>query len=177
MLSFTSFSGLSFADPNRLASIDASLQKAFPNIGHISSSDLAAILTGSENVILVDVRSEKEFAVSRLPNAVRISPRAKSEEVIDQLVALARGKHIVFYCSVGVRSSKLADRSRTALKDVGAEEIYNLSGGIFRWHNEGRLLNNEIGPTQFVHPFDRSWGKLLSHPEFISRLPVGPDGK
>lgn len=165
------------ADPSRLDELAKSLASEFPDIGQISTDELARRLSGSNDVILIDVRSRGEFAVSHIPFAVRIRPGATSQNVVDRLNASVTGRHVIFYCSVGVRSSRLADRSRADLMRLGAEGVYNLSGGLFAWHNEERSVENMKGPTQFIHPFDRTWGKLLSHPEFISRHPVDSDGK
>jgi hypothetical protein len=61
---------------------------------------------------------------------------------------------------VGVRSSRLAERSREWLRRHGAASVSNLRGGIFRWHGERRPLVDARGPTEALHGFDRHWRRL-----------------
>ncbi len=71
-------------------------------------------------------------------------------------------KKIIFYCSVGVRSSKMANRLMQLLKSSGASSVYNLEGGIFAYANNGNSLSNKAGATKFVHPYNSRWGQLLN---------------
>jgi hypothetical protein len=49
---------------------------------------------------------------------------------------------------------------RRAMQEAPPKAIFNLRGGIFRWHAEGRPL--AFGPgASGVHPFSRDWGQLL----------------
>ena len=44
---------------------------------------------------------------------------------------------------------------------AGFEHVYNLEGGIFQWANEGRALYRAGEPAEKVHPYNRTWGRLL----------------
>ena len=90
----------------------------------------------------------------------------------DALADAAKGKTVVFYCSVGVRSSKLAARLQKALTARGAKAVYNLQAGIFNWHNEHRPLTTGSAPTSFVHPFDDHWGQLVERRDLLSYRPA-----
>ncbi len=81
------------------------------------------------------------------------------------MVMRVNGKTAVFYCSVGVRSSRLAERVAQGLKARGAVAVDDLAGGIFAWHGEARPLVDAKGPTDFVHPYDATWGRLLARPQ------------
>lgn len=163
--------GRASAETGRLALIDADLQRSFPEIGHLSTAKLAEWILQATDVVLVDVRSEEEFAVGRIEGAIRLSPGASARDVSARLREVAPGTDVVFYCSVGVRSSRLANRSRKSLMELGAAGVYNLSGGIFTWHDESRPLVDARGPTRFVHPYDRNWGRLLSRQTYVSEIP------
>ena len=84
-----------------------------------------------------------------------------------------KGKTVVFYCSVGVRSSALAESVKADLLAAGTKEVVNLEGGIFGWHNQSRPLVDKSGPTTFVHPYNAYWGRLLTRPE-LARTSVHP---
>ena len=66
-------------------------------------------------------------------------------------------QRIVLYCSVGHRSSELAQ----FLMKKGYTEVYNLEGSIFAWANEGRPVYRGNERVKVVHPYDRTWGRLL----------------
>lgn len=76
---------------------------------------------------------------------------------------------VVCYCSVGYRSSNVAQKLLRAHKHSGGEgkgaeplRIYNLEGGMFQWACEGRGLTNEAGEkVPVVHPYSTFWGMLL----------------
>lgn len=159
------------ADPEKLQAIDARLQRSFDTIEHISTEEFAERRAQSRPIVIVDVRSEKEFAVGHIDGAIRINPNMSSRGVSAKLADLAEGNDIVFYCSVGVRSSRMAKRSKASLTKLGATGVYNLRGGVFAWHNEARPLENGSGTTQFVHPYNRSWGRLLLNSEQTSMTP------
>ena len=161
------FTGCS-PDSKRLDTIDADLQSSFPNIGHLSGAELTRWKEANKDVILIDVREEDEYAVSHLDGAMRIDPKASANDVAAQIGQIAKGKDVIFYCSVGVRSSRLADRAKDELQQLGAGDIYNLSGGIFAWHNEQRALKSDAGDTQMVHAYDRTWGKLVERQDYVS---------
>ena len=157
----------------RLAQLEASLERDFPAIRQVAPEELASRLTdqargldeaGPHRMVLFDAREPEEFAVSRLPGAIRIDPGARAEDVLLALKSAGAGAcpQAVFYCSVGVRSSVLAERARGALEAAGCPQPENLRGGVFAWHNQQRLLENARGPTDFVHPYDRRWGRLLT---------------
>ena len=57
-------------------------------------------------------------------------------------------RRIVVYCSVGYRSSELAE----FLMKTGFTEVYNLEGSIFRWANEGRPVYRAEERVRVVHP-------------------------
>jgi rhodanese-related sulfurtransferase len=69
-----------------------------------------------------------------------------------------RREPVVVYCSVGWRSSEVAE----ALQRSGYRDVRNLKGGIFTWANEGRPLYRDGRRVFVVHPFDRGWGRLLT---------------
>ncbi len=144
--------------------IEGVIRLRYADMRHISPDELGD-LEQNADVVLLDVREPAEFAVSHLGNSKRVSPEATAEQVLSQ-AGDVQGKTVVVYCSVGARSSKLARRVAARLKQAGAEAVYNLSGGIFRWHNERRSLVDGAGQTtDAVHKFDDYWGKLLRRQE------------
>lgn len=165
------------AEPSKLQVIDADLRETFSDIGHLTTGELANRETSTADIILVDVRTEKEYAVGRIDGAIRISPRASAAEIIEALGEEAEGKDVIFYCSVGVRSSRLASRANSELTEIGARGVYNLSGGVFAWHNEARALVDDKGTTPLVHPYNRSWGKLLERQDYVSMTPGTEDAE
>ena len=76
---------------------------------------------------------------------------------------------VVCYCSLGYRSSALAQKLQYKMKKDIKEGLksnlvlYNLEGSIFKWANEGRELEDHRGVrTVVVHPYNAVWGRLLN---------------
>jgi len=129
---------------------------AGPGVSVITTDSLAQRLrdTTSAAPILLDARTPEEYAVSHLPGARRVDPDADAYPALDTLSADA---HVVVYCSVGVRSAKVAAR----LREQGFTNVSNLQGSIFQWANEGHPVVRNGQMVQAVHPYDATWGRLL----------------
>lgn len=76
---------------------------------------------------LIDVREEDEFHICKLEWAELIPLSRFMEEAPARLVD--KDKPIVVYCHHGMRSARAA----AALRRMGYEEVYNLTGGIEAW--------------------------------------------
>lgn len=113
------------------------------------------------NIVLLDVRTEAEFDQGHLPGAIRVEPDETPEGLVRAQGERLKGKTVVFYCAVGVRSSELMVRASALLAPHAPAELYNLRGGIFRWVAEGLPLVAEGKPGS-PHPYDANWGKLLA---------------
>jgi Rhodanese-related sulfurtransferase len=75
------------------------------------------------NQLLLDVRTQAEYAVSYLPGARRVDPNAR----VGILSRLPPVRPIVVYCAAGYRSAELAQR----LIAAGLRNVYNMEGWIF----------------------------------------------
>lgn len=142
----------------------------FPGVAWIDAETLYRSMNAPELAapMLLDVRTEEEFAVSHLRGAVRVEPERRSFESL----AIDRDATVVVYCSVGYRSAAIVD----ALRASGVADVRNLRGGIFAWANEGRPVFNNGRPAMTVHPYGRVWGMLLRDELRHSRSPdIGPD--
>ena len=156
-----------------LQNIHADIKQRYPSVSHISAATLAQRIKaeGPGNFLILDAREKDEFAVSHLPGAIRVNPGIWHGPFMRNFAPLAKGKSVVIYCSVGVRSSKLAAYVQKALKKAGAKEVFNLEGGIFNWHNEKRPLVRASQPTDYVHPYNRHWGQLVTRTNRTSYRP------
>lgn len=131
----------------------------FPKVEEITSKELSQLLLDSAKPqpLVLDARSQTEYAVSHIETAAQIDAITPD---LTALSTVSKDRPIVVYCAVGYRSAKLAQQ----LDKAGMKCIYNLSGGIFQWANEGRLIFRDKYPTQVVHPYNAIWGKLLKAP-------------
>lgn len=132
-------------------STQALIRKDFPRVRQISIQQYRQETL--PNPLLVDTREPEEYAVSHIAGAVNLQNAAA-------IIRLARQQgrsSILLYCSVGYRSSHLAEE----IAQQGFPEVYNLEGSLFQWANLGLPLVNQAGKTRFVHPYDREWGVLL----------------
>jgi rhodanese-related sulfurtransferase len=143
-----------------LAAVHAGIEHQFSDVRHIDGDGLSSL--DRKDVVLLDVREEPEFSVSHLEKAIRVDPAISDAEFAAKFAAKTNGKIAIFYCSVGQRSSSLADRVQRALLSSGAKAAYNLEGGIFKWHNERRpLVSRTEAPTFYVHPYNADWGRMV----------------
>jgi len=138
-------------------SMTQTIRKRFPAVRQLPVQDLALWLANtnkSRDLLLIDVRRPEEFAVSQLRGARNLITVAEVRAAV-----ASTAQPIVVYCSVGYRSSALAEK----LQKAGLTNVFNLEGSIFAWANEGRPVYrgaNEVRPAR-VHPFDEKWGQLL----------------
>lgn len=145
----------------------------YSRVEHISSDDLARLLDGKSNdVVLFDVREPDEHAVSTLPGAIRISPSIAAVDFAKRFGDRLKGRNAIFFCSVGVRSTQVASRILRLQQNLGLVALQNLRGGIFNWHNEARPLAGTHGKTDLVHPYNTYWSRLLNRRDGISYKPA-----
>ncbi len=102
-------------------------QQAFEDADVQQFSELIA----DSNVVLLDVRTDSEFADGHLKGAVHID-QAKSDFIEQSLKVLPKDKTIAVYCRSGRRSARAAGR----LADQGYKCV-NLKGGIIAWGRAG----------------------------------------
>ena len=151
--------------PPKWHDVKARIRSRYPAVSQLSVSALRDWLRDSTRPppLLLDVRTLEEFADGHIEGAVRVDSVG---EALRRLRLRPAGVSAVLYCSVGQRSSALADR----LLARGVGSIYNLEGSLFEWANEGQPVIASDGRTGEVHPYDREWGVLLRR-ELWSREP------
>ena len=76
--------------------------------------------------MLLDVRTEREWAEARIPGAVHV-PMDQLTERLHEV-----GDRVVCVCAVGARSARVAQ----FLSAQGYEAV-NLDGGIYAWADDG----------------------------------------
>ncbi len=129
------------------------IRAEFPRVEQISAADLNDWLESDEvPPLLLDTRQEAEYRVSHLRGAVRADPH---DPVLPAEVG--KGTPIVAYCSVGYRSSAVAE----LLMARGYTTVKNLEGSIFEWANRGFPVVRDGREVRQVHPYDRRWQSLL----------------
>jgi rhodanese-related sulfurtransferase len=123
----------------------------------ISTGDLADLIKCESDWLILDSRELVEFKTSHLPNAKWVGDHDFS---ICRLSGTPKDTKVVVYCSIGVRSEKIAEK----LKASGFSNVWNLYGGIFAWSNEHKsLVVQSQKPTLAVHGYDHNWAKLLDY--------------
>lgn len=132
------------------------IQRQFPQVSHLTGQTLADWLAKPDSVkpMLLDVRTQAEYDVSHLPEAIRVDPQL---EDMTQLDLPTHPVPIVTYCSVGYRSAAFAQR----LLAAGCPQVSNLEGSIFQWANQGHPVYHDGTPVHQVHPYNSLWGYLL----------------
>lgn len=141
-----------------------------PGIDHISGAEL--VKQDSKNLIIFDTRQRSEYLVSHLDGATHVDPDIDTQQFLTKFGDLTKGKTVIFYCSVGARSTELASRVSVGLKLIGVRHIANLENGLFGWHNEKRPLVSQTGQTtDLIHPYSDFWGRLIDRKEHIEVVP------
>lgn len=107
------------------------LDEARAQIPQIDVDQARAMLERGDTTVLVDVRESDEWRQGHIPQAIGI-PRGFLELRIEEKVP-DRKTPVILQCASGTRSL-LAAR---ALREMGYENLYSLSGGFNAWKDRG----------------------------------------
>ncbi len=118
----------------------------FPLVEGITVEELQQLQQQAKNIVLVDVRSLEERAVSLIPGAITVDEfESNLEQYRDNSIVIA-------YCTIGYRSGKYAEKWRQQ-----GIKILNLEGSLLAWsHIRGKLIDAD-GITNKIHVFGRQW--------------------
>ena len=148
------------------------IQEEFPSVQHLTVDQLEHILSAnSDEVVLFDVREKGEYAISHIKGAINVDPEISAEEFFNRHGDLLEGKQAVFYCAVGYRSSNLASLVQGIPQSSALTSIWNLQHGLFGWHNQEKQIVLNQTPTDYIHPYNFWWGRLLDRRKLIRYQP------
>jgi rhodanese-related sulfurtransferase len=129
------------SNDDKLRHIEAMYEKArraFPDVPEVTVAELLDLQTGEE-IVIVDVRSPPEQAVSMIPGAITSSDFEANRQRYE-------GRTVVTYCTIGGRSGRFAQ----ALRAQGWN-AHNLRGSILAWTHGGGPLVDAEGPTRRIN--------------------------
>lgn len=153
--------------PIAFAIVKRQTARKFPDVRWVEPAALVSWRADSSRAqpVILDARTEIEFAVSHLPDAARIDPY---KPLLRPLKGLPQTVPIVVYASAGYRGARVAHW----LAARGYTNVQNLEGGIFKWANEDRPLFRQGAQTVEVHPYQPRWGLLLESRHRIEAPPL-----
>ncbi|MBF0610989.1 MAG: rhodanese-like domain-containing protein [Magnetococcales bacterium] len=99
----------------------------------ISIHELAALLSGKNPPILLDVRTQIEFDMGHVPNSILIPLKDLSRAKAEELKERYGERGIAVICRSGSRSSMAA----VNLRRIGITNVYNVMGGLNAWRVNG----------------------------------------
>lgn len=105
---------------------------AHPQVQEISILELDSLQAALPNAILIDVRSDEEWAAGHLAGASYIS--FDWDHRLDPLKALPEDRPVLVYCEAGGRSGVITEE----LRILGHPYIVDLIGGMEAWSENDR---------------------------------------
>ncbi len=146
--------------------------KQHPNVAHISANQLENLLNDTpEQIVLFDVREKPEFEVSHIKGSIQIDPEMTGQEFLGRYGDSIQNRKVIFYCSVGYRSSNMAENFLNQSSNHSSMDVVNLRYGLFGWHNQERGLVRGNTSTDLIHPYNFWWGRLIERSELTSYKP------
>ena len=102
--------------------------------GLVTPQQAAVIIAeqdGSEDLVLLDIRTDGEIEAAHIPGAVSLD--FYSPTFRDDLARLDRELTYLIYCRTGNRTGQ----TYRVMQDLGFENVYDMDGGITHWINLG----------------------------------------
>jgi rhodanese-related sulfurtransferase len=96
----------------------------------------ATVQLKKKRTVVLDVRTQQEYAEGHLPGAVNIDV-LDSANFVKQIQTLKKRKQYVVYCRSGKRSLKASE----ILINNKFKHIYNMEGGIQSWKGTLQIKN------------------------------------
>ncbi len=106
------------------------VERAIAKINMITPQEAKAMMDKG-GVIVIDVRTEKEYKRGTIPGAMHI-PRGLLEFKVYKVITDPNQKIIIF-CKSGGRGALATLR----LKEMGYKNVYNIKGGFKGWKKAG----------------------------------------
>ena len=122
-----------------MSSLQDLLRRLRERVAEIEPLAAQGRLDGKNEAVLVDVREADEWETERLPGALHL-PKGLLEMRAETLLP-DRSAELIVYCAGGNRSLIAAD----SLQQLGYQRVSSLSGGLKRWKDEGRPLDESQG--------------------------------
>ncbi len=97
----------------------------------VNAAEAATLLSGRNDVTVLDVRTPKEFSGGHIKGALNFD--IKQDDFKEKLAKLEKGKAFLVHCRSGHRSQ----RSVVIMEALGFENIYHLDGGLNAWQLAG----------------------------------------
>jgi len=95
----------------------------------ITATELKQRLDNGDDIQIIDVREDNEYAYARIPNSVHIP----LGQVLSRMNEIDPNRETVVHCKMGGRSARAID----ALQRSGfTGKLANLKGGILAWSDE-----------------------------------------
>ena len=95
----------------------------------LTPTEAAAMLSGPDAPLLIDVREESEWNEVRIPGAMLIP----LSQFVARQAEIPAGRALIMQCRSGGRSGQAA----LALRTAGRSNVANLAGGITDWEAAG----------------------------------------
>jgi phage shock protein E len=105
-------------------------QAGKPAMKNVGVPEFEKLRSDKKNVVL-DVRTEKEFAAGHMPGAVNLDVNAPDFD--EKVKKLDPSKTYLVHCAAGVRSRKACEK----MEKLNFEKLYNLEGGYRAWEKAG----------------------------------------
>ena len=126
---------------------------------HLSAQEFNE-LTSNEDAVIVDMRNHYESEVGHFKGAITpdVETFRESLPIIEDMLDEHRDKHIIMYCTGGIRCEKAS----AYYKHRGFEKVYQLDGGIIEYARQvqDQGLENKFIGKNFV--FDDRLGESIS---------------
>lgn len=107
---------------------------AFADVTPIGADKAAAKLKKDPKIVVIDLRTPKEFAAGHIKGAININMQDK--DFSTKLGKLDRKKTYLMHCRSGGRSSA----SLPVWKRLGFENVLHLASGTLGWEKAGQKL-------------------------------------
>lgn len=100
----------------------------------IYPNDVVDRIKKNKDIVILDVRTQKEYEEIHLKNALLLPVQELSQESLSRigLGEDSKNKEIIIYCRSGVRSKTAYD----IMKSLGYTNIKSVSGGMVHWEED-----------------------------------------
>ena len=102
------------------------------SVKNIDANEAEKLLKQNKKIVVLDVRTPKEFSAGHIAGATNINFYDADFE--KKLVVLDKTQPYLVHCAVGGRSAK----ARELMKTLQFKSIYHLEGGFKAWEKAGK---------------------------------------